>query len=142
MAQQPLRIEPYILIDNNILLSIEADTIWEKIIIGKQDIDIAKLISKLKNSDWVNQGVKYMEDESDICPFCQQHTITDAFRVKINGFFDEVYKQDISKVNKRFEEYKNAVDILTNSLEHLIEAQKNKRNLLSNLLILILFYLL
>lgn len=128
LIQQPLRIEPYILIDNNTLLSIEVDTIWEKIIIGKQDIDIAKLISKLKNSDWVSQGVKYIEDGSDVCPFCQQHTITDAFRVKINGFFDEIYKQDISKVNKRCEEYKNAVDVLTNSLEHLIETQKNKKN--------------
>ena len=132
MAQQPLRIEPYILIDNNILVSIEVDTIWEKIIIGKQDIDIAKLISELKNSDWVNQGVKYMKDGSDICPFCQQHTITDTFRVKINGFFDEVYKQDISKVNKRFEEYKNAVDILTNSLEHLIETQKKQEKFIVN----------
>lgn len=132
LAQQPLRIEPYILIDNNILVSIEVDTIWEKIIIGKQDIDIAKLISELKNSDWVNQGVKYMKDGSDICPFCQQHTITDTFRVKINGFFDEVYKQDISKVNKRFEEYKNAVDILTNSLEHLIETQKKQEKFIVN----------
>ncbi len=132
LAHQPLRIEPYILIDNNILVSIEVDTIWEKIIIGKQDIDIAKLISELKNSDWVNQGVKYMKDGSDICPFCQQHTITDTFRVKINGFFDEVYKQDISKVNKRFEEYKNAVDILTNSLEHLIETQKKQEKFIVN----------
>lgn len=132
LAQQPLRIEPYILIDNNILVSIEVDTIWEKIIIGKQDIDIAKLISELKNSDWVNQGVKYMKDGSDICPFCQQHTITDTFRVKINGFFDEIYKQDISKVNKRFEEYKNAVDILTNSLEHLIETQKKQEKFIVN----------
>lgn len=132
LIQQPLRIEPYILIDNNTLLSIEVDTIWEKIIIGKQDIDIAKLISKLKNSDWVSQGVKYIEDGSDVCPFCQQHTITDAFRVKINGFFDEIYKQDISKVNKRCEEYKNAVDVLTNSLEHLIETQKKQEKFLVN----------
>lgn len=132
LIQQPLRIEPYILIDNNTLLSIEVDTIWEKIIIGKQDIDIAKLISKLKNSDWVSQGVKYIEDGSDVCPFCQQHTITDAFRVKINVFFDEIYKQDISKVNKRCEEYKNAVDVLTNSLEHLIETQKKQEKFLVN----------
>ena len=133
LAQQPLRIEPYTLIDSIILPSIEVDTIWAKIIIGKQDIDIAELIYKFKNSDWVSQGLKYMEDGSDICPFCQQHTITDAFRAKINGFFDEIYKQDISKVNARYEEYKNAVDVLTSSLEHLIETQKRQEKSFVNL---------
>ena len=85
-AQQPSRMEPYTLINNPDISSIETDSLWAKVIVGKQDIDIAGLISKLDNSDWVSQGVKYMEEGSDVCPFCQQHTITQNFRSKINGF--------------------------------------------------------
>ncbi len=127
-AQQPSRMELYALIDNSILTSLESDTIWAKIIVGKQDIDIAGLISKLGNSDWVNKGVEYLEEGSDICPFCQQHTITTDFRSEINEFFDEAYKQNISIVNARCEEYKNAINVLIRLLESLIEFQKAQEN--------------
>lgn len=126
-AQQSSRIELCDLIENDVLSSIESDAIWAKIIIGKQDIDIAELISKLRNSDWVSQGVKYIEDGNDVCPFCQQHTITDAFRAKINIFFDEIYQQDIDKVNARCEDYKRAVNALISSLDRFNETQKEQK---------------
>lgn len=128
-AQQPLRMELYALIENPILKSLEVDIIWEKIIVGKKDIDIAGLITKLGNSDWVSKGVEYMENGSDVCPFCQQHTITSSFRSKLNGFFDEAYKQDISKINARCEKYRNEVDTLTRSLGSLIESLKKQEKL-------------
>ena len=123
-AKQALRIEPYTLINNPILSSIETDSIWTKNIVGKQDIDIAGLISKLNNSDWVSKGAEYITNESNICPFCQQHTITPVFRTKISEFFDETYKRNVNKVNTRYSEYKNAVEILTRSLEDFIISQK------------------
>lgn len=82
-GQQPLRMNSYNLIDKSILKSIEEDNIWSKIIVGKKDIDIAGLITKLGNSDWVSKGVEYLEDGNDVCPFCQQHTITPSFRSKL-----------------------------------------------------------
>ena len=40
------------------LKNIENLAIWGKCIVGKSDIPIAKLIKKLENGDWVNQGRK------------------------------------------------------------------------------------
>ena len=50
-----------------------------KCIVGKSDIPIAKLIKKLENGDWVNQGRKYIYSGTK-CPFCQKDTIDDNFR--------------------------------------------------------------
>lgn len=128
-TQQPSRIDLYALIDSSILKYLETNIIWKKIIVGKKDIDIAGLITKLGNSDWVNKGVEYMENGSDICPFCQQHTITSSFRSKLNEFFDEAYKQDICEINTRCEKYKNEVDAVSHSLGSLIESLKKQEKL-------------
>lgn len=88
---QPLQQDLIELIDFAEIQEVESDQIWLKVIVGKQDIDIAGLIMRLGSSDWVNQGLHYMEDGSDICPFCQQHTISPDFKEKINSFFDEGY---------------------------------------------------
>ena len=60
------------------LNNIENEYIWNKKIIGKSDVDIAKLIQNLNINDWVNQGKGYLQDDN-ICPFCQKETITDDF---------------------------------------------------------------
>lgn len=86
---QPSRQDSLNLISHEGCLAIESEDIWQRTIVGKQDIDIAGLIMRLGNTDWVNQGVNYLEDGSDVCPFCQQHTITPEFKEKINSFFDD-----------------------------------------------------
>ena len=60
--------------------------IWKKIIVGKADVDIAKLIQKLNINDWVNQGIEYIQ-EDNTCPFCQQKTITEDFKNQIIRLF-------------------------------------------------------
>ncbi len=50
----------------------ETDAILEKKVIGKDDVDIAALIVKLSNSDWVRQGREYLKHSESACPFCQQ----------------------------------------------------------------------
>ena len=50
------------------LKSIEKFEIWEKCIVGKNDIPIARLNKKLENGDWVNQGRKYIYSGTK-CPF-------------------------------------------------------------------------
>lgn len=128
-APQPLKINQFTLIDNSKLSSIESDNIWTKIIVGKQDIDIANLILRLNNSDWINNGLKYIEKGSDICPFCQQHTINTDFRSKINSFFDEEFKQSVNIVKAKYNEYKKETQILIQSLDILsnsIRMQDNK----------------
>ena len=121
-AAKPLKMNLFTLIDNSKLSSIESDHIWKKIIVGKQDVDIAALILRLSNSDWVSKGIEYIENGSDVCPFCQQHTISTDFRSKINSFFDETFKQNVDKVNDKCEEYKNEVQILIHSLDILSDS--------------------
>ena len=41
-------------------------------VIGKEDVDLAPLIKKLGNSDWVRHGRPYLAAADGLCPFCQQ----------------------------------------------------------------------
>lgn len=98
-------------LDLNTLLKeindIRIDKIWNTVIAGSKDVDIAALIDELGNSSWVAQGRQYLRDGLKICPFCQQETITDDFRKKIESFFDTVYKQKIDYISMLFSEYQS-----------------------------------
>ena len=52
----------------------EGNALLQKVIVGNQDVNIAALINRLGNSDWVKLGRQYHEQEPEICPFCQQST--------------------------------------------------------------------
>lgn len=78
-------------------------------IVGKKDIDIAKMIEKLHNHDWVKQGKQYYdqnidEDGNYICPFCQQKTSED-FRKQLEEYFDETYQNNLSELNNYAKNY-------------------------------------
>ena len=79
-------------IDFQRLISREGAEIFGKAIIGKEDIPIADLIARLGISDWVEQGQKHIE--GDVCPFCQEHTITGKLKADFESFFDETYQRD------------------------------------------------
>ncbi len=79
--------------------SIENNGIWSKVIFGNEDVPIHKLIKVLNNSDWVNKGRDYLS-EDNICPFCQQKTITEEFELQLSHFFSGEYKEDISSIQR------------------------------------------
>ncbi|MCP4992054.1 MAG: AAA family ATPase [Colwellia sp.] len=61
-------------------LSDEDNDSLQELIVGSEDSPVSKLILKLQNSDWVSDGLKYIENlEDGQCPFCQSKTITDSF---------------------------------------------------------------
>ena len=109
------------------IIEIEKSDIWNKIIIGKADIDIAKLIQRLNINDWVNQGSNYLQ-EDETCPFCQEKTISDDFRKQLNSFFDEEFVEDINTVKKLKEEYTLLTLNLVNELNQIETTQKNEKN--------------
>ena len=78
---------------------LESSAILDKKVIGKEDVDIAALIHRLGNSDWVRQGLSYVSDSGGLCPFCQQEIKDSLFR-ELNGYFDETYLSDIDAINK------------------------------------------
>lgn len=107
------------------IIEIEGNTIWEKIIVGKADVDIAKLIQKLNITDWVNQGRTYIQEEDETCPFCQQKTITDDFKNQLESFFDETYLTDIKSLKELKQEYNSLTQNIINDLNEIETNQKN-----------------
>jgi wobble nucleotide-excising tRNase len=105
------------------IIEIERDPIWKKIIVGKADVDIAKLIQKLNLNDWVNQGRKYIQDDNT-CPFCQQKTITDDFKKQLEDYFDETYLSDLNTIKTLKGEYDSLMSNLINELNDLETNQK------------------
>lgn len=98
-------------VDSSALASLEANGILTKTIIGKEDVNIAALIEKLGNSDWVQQGRKYFDKLNDQCPFCQQKTDT-AFRQSLEEYFDESYVTDLTTIDRLLDNYETKAKAL------------------------------
>jgi len=99
----------FTLIDTVLLLNYEASTILKKVVIGKNNVDIAAIISKLGNSDWVRQGRVFYDANDNVCPFCQQAT-NEAFAESLNEYFDETYAADISAIDQLLVNYKTETE--------------------------------
>lgn len=70
-----------------------------EIIVGSEDSPVSKLINTLKNSDWVSEGLKYLEKiDGPQCPFCQSETITDELAKQIRDYFDETYIESVNNI--------------------------------------------
>ena len=123
-GEQPQRIETISTLIFDRILEIENNAIWNKIIVGKADVDIAKLINKLNISDWVNQGRNYLQEDGS-CPFCQQKTITDDFKKQIELFFDETYLNEIKALKALKSEYESLTQNVINELNTIEQYQKN-----------------
>ena len=99
----------------------DSDDIWQKIVVGNNDIPIGKFIQRLNNADWVNQGRSYISE--GLCPFCQQPTITDNFLEQLSQFFDAQYKEDVSRIATLMSRYdaeiKRVIPALNLSLIHI-----------------------
>ena len=78
------------------IIELENRPILSKIVLGKDDVDMAAMITKLGNSDWVQAGIEFYDKNDDYCPFCQQQT-TQAFRDSLNEYFDETYTKDLER---------------------------------------------
>lgn len=76
----------------------ESNPILKKRVIGKEDVDIAAMIKKLGNSDWVKTGRAFYESNEMVCPFCQQNT-TDEFAQSLNEYFDEAFVMDSKAID-------------------------------------------
>lgn len=75
-----------------------------KKVVGKEDVDVAALIRRLGNSDWVRQGLPYLGQGSQ-CPFCQQE-VEAELSARLNDYFDETYVSDLAAITAARESYK------------------------------------
>lgn len=127
LGETPQKISPFPIINLTRLSEIEKDEIWTKKIIGKSDVEIAKLIQRLNINDWVNEGKKLLQ-EDETCPFCQQETITKDFRNQLEDYFDETFVSNTKMVVELKEEYIRLFDNLINELQQIENSEKlNKK---------------
>ncbi len=106
------------------LSEIENDKIWNKKIIGKSDADIANMIQRLNLNDWVNQGRAFLQEDDNICPFCQQSTISDSFKKQLEEYFDETFTTSVKKIGTLNEEY---VQLFQNIINELAQIKANEK---------------
>lgn len=102
------------------LFAAERNELLQKIIVGSQDVDIAGLIDRLGNSDWVKQGRKYHEKNLDICPFCQQSTDR-HFAESLATFFDRAYEGEIQALSQLQINYQSAIGQLEATIRRNLE---------------------
>lgn len=88
------------------VLAHNSNPILKKRVIGKDDVDIAAMIKKLGNSDWVREGREFYDANERVCPFCQRNT-TDAFAQSLNEYFDEAFETDSKAIDDLATNYKN-----------------------------------
>ncbi len=81
------------------LVAHEANPILKKKVIGKSDVDIAAMINKIGNSDWVRQGREYYDTNDLVCPFCQQKTDA-SLEKSLNNYFDDTFKTDSDAIER------------------------------------------
>lgn len=103
------------------LVAHESNAILKKKVIGKDDVDIAAMITRLGNSDWVRQGLPYYEQNDQKCPFCQQST-TEQFGQSLRDYFDEAYENDTKAINDLVAEYANDARTIQSTVAGIIAA--------------------
>jgi wobble nucleotide-excising tRNase len=91
-------------VDTVNLISHESNSILKKRVIGKEDVDVAAMIKKLGNSDWVRAGRGFYDVNDGQCPFCQQRT-TEAFTQSLNEYFDETFVTDSKAIDDLATDY-------------------------------------
>ncbi|MBC6904507.1 hypothetical protein DWB84_03375 [Saccharophagus sp. K07] len=95
---------------------VEADPVLGKSILGNADTEVATLIEKLGNSDWVKQGLSYLPesvgDSNAQCPFCQETTISEKFIYRIKAYFDVTYERQLDELAQLLKSYRSGIDSL------------------------------
>ncbi|RNI29963.1 hypothetical protein EFA69_10575 [Rufibacter immobilis] len=107
----------------NRITELEEEPIWNKKIIGKSDIEIGNLIQKLNLNDWVNEGREYIQN-NETCPFCQQNTITDNFKLQLEEYFDEKFAEESERIKTLSQEYLLLVQNFENSTQRIESTEK------------------
>jgi wobble nucleotide-excising tRNase len=82
----------------------ESNVVLQKRVIGKSDVDVAAMIKKLGNSDWVREGRTFFAENESVCPFCQQ-TTEEAFSASLNEYFDEAFEADSRAIDELITNY-------------------------------------
>jgi wobble nucleotide-excising tRNase len=104
------------------LIELEASPILAKVVVGKKDVDVAALIERLGNSDWVKQGQPYLAASEGTCPFCQQPE-PPKLAESLARYFDEAFLADTAAIASLESAYSRAAQDWLASLDATLESK-------------------
>lgn len=110
----------------------ELAELLKKIIVGKEDVKLSKMIEEFGLKQWVAQGKTFLEKTKNICPFCQKATIDNEFISQLNSIFDESFKQQVSKIESLKANYENTFSKVEQNIKD-VSSKYNEQNISSNL---------
>lgn len=113
--------------DSSSLIELELSTILQKKVIGSTDVDIAGMIQRLGNSDWVKEGRTYLESNDKICPFCQEPT-KDDLTIKLAKYFDDTYMKDMEAISELVNGYKGTSSTFQSYLDSIVQSNPKYLN--------------
>jgi wobble nucleotide-excising tRNase len=96
-------------LDLSRLIAFEQNPILSKKVVGKEDVNISAMIQHLGNSDWIRQGMKYLVNADDECPFCQQK-LPREFEKSLAEYFDETFEADTRALSQFRDVYSSVTD--------------------------------
>ncbi len=96
-GEQPFAMAAIPGLDLSRLIALEVSPVLAKKVIGKEDVSVSAIIQRLGNSDWVRQGIRFLEHTDEQCPFCQQE-IPHDFEKDLADYFDETFEADSKSV--------------------------------------------
>jgi wobble nucleotide-excising tRNase len=105
------------IIDLADMRAVEGAPVLAKKVVGKEDVDVAALIRRIGNSDWVRQGLPYLGQSSQ-CPFCQQE-VEAELAAQLNAYFDETYLNDMAAISGALETYEVLAATTSKKLEEI-----------------------
>ena len=98
---------------------VETSDLWNKVIVGNKDVNIAGLIESLNMSDWVKSGQEYIQ-ETGICPFCQNKTITKDLRDQFEAYFSGEYERQVRLLESLEDQYRRFTESISSKLNELL----------------------
>lgn len=110
----------YKILDIDKIIKNENCPFLELRITGKNDTPIGKFIEYLQNSDWIKEGIGYVEKAAGRCPYCQQ-ILPENIQKDIEAFFDKDYEEKCALVANFEQQYISFTNTLINQLNSIIK---------------------
>ena len=110
----------------------ELSVLLQEVIVGKEDVQLAKLINEFGLKSWVSQGKIFLDKTKDVCPFCQKETIDDDFISQLNDIFDESSQKKINEIKSKKIIYENMFKRVLQNIQSVYE-KYNAENIVSDL---------
>lgn len=105
--------------DASVLLGYEDEPLLKTKIVASGDVPIARLVSKLSNSDWVSEGRAFLPESEDKCPFCQQVLPADLEQ-QMEALFNEEFERQRDEYASFVGRYRRAAEDARDACETLV----------------------